>query len=156
MSDPDFLITLNAIQALGLGCGLGAVGQGARVIVGLKKTHDVAAAKEETFAQNFKGAELLVSLFIGGIAGTFATIPFLAESMNITQQSILMLLAAGYAGADFIEGFISKSLPTVDPSAAAKTFLATEDTAGAQTIEAQPIPRSLHATTTSPESNITS
>lgn len=117
MSDSTVLISVNAIQGLGLGFGLGAIGQGARAIVGFKKTHDEASAKGQTFSQNFSASELLVSLFIGGITGAFAMIPLLAVSIDFTRQSMMMLLAAGYAGTDVIEGLITKSLPTFDPKA---------------------------------------
>lgn len=133
MPDNTVLITLNAIQALGLGFALGAIGQSARAVVGLKKTHD-ASTESETFKENFNGSELLVSLLIGGIAGTFAMMAFLSKNVEVTQQSIIMLLAAGYAGADFIEGFVTKNLSSATPAAAnAATTAATTAATAATT-----------------------
>ena len=137
MPDPTPLITLNAVQTLAFGFGLGALGQGARAIVGLKKTHDEAAAASESFSSHFNASELVVSLIIGGIAGTFATIPLLAQSVTIQKDSIMMLIAAGYAGADFIEGFITRSLsPANPPTPAATKPAATTPEAGVPTPEA--------------------
>lgn len=61
----------------------------------------------------FHPAELLVSLLIafvvGGIAGILAGVQLIEE--EITQSTMLTIVAAGYAGTDFIEGFISERLP---------------------------------------------
>jgi hypothetical protein len=82
---------------------LGGAGQGIRVVVGLKKAGDIN--------EKFDGSQLLVSLLIGAIAGTLAAIPFLSKLDKLDYQTIIALLGAGYAGADFIEGFMSKALP---------------------------------------------
>lgn len=96
-----------------LGGFLGLIGQGIRVVTGLKKVHDQAAAEGKAFGELFEPSQLLISLLIGFIAGAVAVV-----SMNpagtggaIGRQTIITLLGAGYAGADFVEGFMKKYLP---------------------------------------------
>jgi hypothetical protein len=55
-----------------------------------------------------------VSLRIGFIAGVFALLalgPDKLQGGEAKTQLLLGLMAAGYAGTDFIEGFMSKYLP---------------------------------------------
>ena len=101
------------ITGLLLGGLLGMLGQGIRIIVGLKKLNDEASVQGTSFGSKFEGSRLGLSLLIGFIAGGLAVIGF-AESPGITNPSkelIVTLLGAGYAGTDFIEGFIQKYLP---------------------------------------------
>jgi len=62
---------------------------------------------------------LLVSLAIGFIAGAMAAVMAIKpkELAMISGTTISGLGAAGYAGADFIEGFMSRAVPA--PSAPA-------------------------------------
>jgi len=99
------------IQGLLLGMLLGAMGQGVRAIIGLKKAGEDAQAKGTTMKDEFDPSQFLVSLLIGAIAGGLAAMPLLSQMGSIGYQTCLGLMAAGYAGADFIEGFMSKSLP---------------------------------------------
>lgn len=108
-------MTLEIIQQLLLGGLLGLVGQGIRTIVGLKKINDEATSSERQFKDVFVPSTLLVSLLIGFCAGVAAMASisdfktdFLATE---TKKTILGLLAAGYTGTDFIEGFIKKNTP---------------------------------------------
>ncbi|MBI3716553.1 MAG: hypothetical protein HY255_11220 [Betaproteobacteria bacterium] len=98
-----------------LGGILGMVGQGLRVIVGLKKANDDAHQAGKDFAELFSGATLMTSLFIGFVAGVLAVIslPDMDPNCTIKDCKTLMvtLIGAGYAGTDFIEGFIKKYLP---------------------------------------------
>ena len=101
------------ITGLLLGGLLGILGQGIRIIVGLKKLNDEASAEGTGFSSKFQGSRLGLSLLIGFIAGALAVIGFV-ESPGIATPSkelIVTLLGAGYAGTDFIEGFIKKYLP---------------------------------------------
>ena len=50
-----------------LGVLMGAVGQGIRVIVGLKKTGDDAAAAGDRLSDRIDAARLSISLLIGGL-----------------------------------------------------------------------------------------
>ncbi|MFC0184207.1 hypothetical protein SAMN04515674_102261 [Pseudarcicella hirudinis] len=115
ISTPD---VINNIVAGGL---LGILGQGIRVIVGLKKANDAAqstaqaqslagdktASSRQVFNDNFDTKRFVLSLFIGFVAGALA-IMFSVTGSQLNQQAILTTLAAGYAGTDFIEGLLNK------------------------------------------------
>jgi hypothetical protein len=95
------------LTKLCVGLLLGGAGQGARTIVGLKKTSDEAKAKNTSFSAQFDAGQLFVSLLIGAIAGLFAALAMWDKMGNLeARQTLLALVAAGYAGADFIEGFM--------------------------------------------------
>jgi len=93
-----------------LGGLLGALGQGLRVVVGLKKVYDQAHADRTDFASLFDTSKLVVSLFIGFLAGGIAIL--FMEKPAMGKELYTMLIGAGYAGADFIEGFVQKTLPS--------------------------------------------
>jgi hypothetical protein len=82
---------------------VGMLGQGARVAVGMKKTFDEAEARKTSFSQQFNWGQLVVSLLLGGIAGAIA---IFSAVKQFDTQAFTTLFAAGYAGSDFIEGFI--------------------------------------------------
>jgi hypothetical protein len=109
MGATDWVITLI------LGGILGMIGQGIRVIAGLKKVNDQASAVGMSFGTFFEGNKLALSLLIGFIAGTLAIIGVTSsmESIKPSRELIVTIIGAGYAGTDFIEGFIKKSLPAV-------------------------------------------
>jgi hypothetical protein len=88
---------------LAVGLILGAIGQGARTIVGFKKYND-----DDDPAALFDGVRLLISFGIGGVAGVLAAITVLPETGDITRTQLFGIAAAGYTGADFIEGFITR------------------------------------------------
>ena len=93
---------------------LGLIGQGIRVIVGLKKLHEEAAAEnapnpKAAFDEKFDVRQLWLSLFIGFIAGCLANMG--RPKGEFTPEVQLAIIATGYAGADFIEGFLQKILP---------------------------------------------
>ena len=93
----------------------GAVGQSARVVVGLKKLNDEADAKNVKFSDMFDTARLLVSLLIGFVAGVLAALalhPDLKTLTTLDSGTVLSFAAAGYAGTDFIEGIMSRYLPS--------------------------------------------
>lgn len=173
-----------ALALLGLGALLGGVGQGARVIVGLKKdwqaassderakelgerdeelhqeikklvarekeldkantdtktgsqgsTDNPTAAERKGIAERkglllteramvleqrrgrrwFSSGELLISLLIsfviGAMAGILAGMSFVEADSGIDQKTMLTIVGAGYAGTDFIEGFMKSNLP---------------------------------------------
>lgn len=106
-----------------VGLLLGAAGQTARAIVGLKKTSDEARALNTTVGQRFCASELIVSLLIGGVAGVLGAIALLDQLGDLTDRATLVaLVTAGYAGTDFIEGFMrnsSQTPATTTPPAAA-------------------------------------
>jgi hypothetical protein len=92
---------------------LGMVGQGIRVIAGLKKMNDDATKQNASSADLFIAARLVVSLLIGFVAGVAAGIGLgLTKVTSLDGNSVDVLLgimAAGYAGTDFVEAF----LPTI-------------------------------------------
>jgi len=96
-----------------LGGILGMIGQGIRVIAGLKKVNDQAIQEDKKFTDFFQGSTLGISLLIGFIAGALAIIGLTGGTMVLTpsREIILTIIGAGYAGTDFIEGFIKKNLP---------------------------------------------
>jgi hypothetical protein len=99
-----------AILYIVLGIILGAVGQGARAVIGVKKAADEAAAKCQTRIDEwFDMKRLIFSLIVGAIAGCLAAILLIETPVN--KELLLGLVAAGYAGADFIEGLMSKYTP---------------------------------------------
>jgi hypothetical protein len=94
-----------------LGALLGAAGQGARAVVGLKKEIGDARNAGKTVGEWFDGRELLISFVLGSVAGTLAAIWQYAPDVQITRSLLLGFAAAGYAGADFISGLMEKWIP---------------------------------------------
>lgn len=111
--------TIDWVLTLILGGFLGMIGQGIRVVAGLKKVNDQASAEGKTFGSLFQSSTLGLSLLIGFIAGALAIIS-VTGSMEVTKPTkdlIVIIIGAGYAGTDFIEGFIKKSLPAAQGEA---------------------------------------
>ena len=123
---PEELLTYLLLYGL-----LGLIGQGIRVIIGLKKlnedakdtvavqtammpptTTDLKQAEKVAFDDKFDVRKLWLSLFIGFVAGCLVCI---SSGKDVTTpngpEAILAVLAAGYAGTDFIEGIFKKLLP---------------------------------------------
>lgn len=98
----------------------GALGQAIRVVVGMKKLHDKAHHQNQSFSGVFNPSHLTLSLLIGFVAGGLGILPSKVNLQAITSQNILLLIGIGYAGADFIEGFIRKSIPMALPATEAE------------------------------------
>ena len=95
---------------------LGVVGQGVRVIAGLKKLAEEAAGKGQTISEDFVWTRFALSLATGAIAGALAFLGYWfggpTEGADPTKAPVLFgIIAAGYAGTDFIEAFVRKHLP---------------------------------------------
>lgn len=98
-----------------LGSVLGIIGQGIRVFVGLKKAQEQAEStmKSLSWDQWFDTKQILTSMVIafviGGAAGAIGIFNYLTEfgPRNLTLKDIELIILAGYAGTDLIEGFIS-------------------------------------------------
>ncbi|MEJ2697986.1 MAG: hypothetical protein P8013_15240 [Candidatus Sulfobium sp.] len=94
---------------------LGAFGQSLRAVAGLKKQADKAADAKKKLSDEFNGKTLVVSLFIGAVAGLAGYLGLKygsAEGADFGNgTTVLGVVAAGYAGADFIEAFTQKWLP---------------------------------------------
>lgn len=104
-----------------LGAILGMVGQGIRVVVGLKKLGDLATAEETETKNLFVTQQLVLSLLIafaiGAIAGVLAAVTSI--DLEFSKSVIIAFISAGYAGTDFIEGFIKKN-PIIKTNSATK------------------------------------
>ena len=98
MSANDWLVSLT------LGMVAGAIGQLVRAIVGLSKKDDTGVVRE------FVASRLILSIVIGATAGALATVTGMVEvnTLRISGETILGLMAAGYAGTDVIEGFAGR------------------------------------------------
>ncbi len=115
----SFDVASLAIAVL-LGGLLGMVGQGLRVIVGLKKHQDAAAAQGTSFAAKFQPSRLVLSLLIGFIAGALGILTVInGDAQKIMMNQVLTVIAIGYAGTDFIEGFMARYMPSSSERAAA-------------------------------------
>lgn len=103
------------LAAAGFGAAFGVIGQLIRTIGGLKKVND-ASAGPDAAAARFSSSRWLTSVAIGGVAGALAAISLeikLGES--IATSVVLGLIAAGYAGADFIEAFMHQHAAAAAP-----------------------------------------
>lgn len=115
------MAVIDWIHVLILGGIAGALGQGARVIIGLKKVNDQASADNSATRDLIEASRLMVSLLIGFVAGALAAIAMgMQADQAVQSQQLLGLLAAGYTGADFIEGLMSRAVPSL-PAAPAIT-----------------------------------
>ena len=100
------------MQLIGLGAMLGALGQAIRSIVGLKKLNDAVSNSPATVADVIQPSRLVTSLAIGAIAGSLASVSLIDNIHAVASAQIAALLGAGYSGADFIEGFMSRVTPS--------------------------------------------
>ena len=89
---------------------MGVVGQGIRIVVGLKKKYDESVRSGKKWEDIFDAWQLwisiLISFIIGIVAGILGVINYIDQA--ITKEFLLTLIGIGYAGTDFIEGFIKK------------------------------------------------
>ncbi len=115
------------LQLIGIGLISGSLGQAARTVVGLKKLNDKAEETDHTFSEFFSSQKLVISLLIGAVAGAFSAIALAPDLAKLSTTQILGFIAAGYAGADFIEGFMSRMLPQGGPSSAGGSTGGTPD-----------------------------
>lgn len=103
----------SALSGIVLAGLLGMLGQGVRVVAGLKKASDDAAARNLSLAEVFILSRLVFGLLVGFVAGVAAALAIgIGKLVSVDTGSTSLLLgiaAAGYAGTDFIEAF----LPTI-------------------------------------------
>jgi hypothetical protein len=114
--------TQQVILQILLGGLLGITGQALRIIIGMKKLGEDANQQQKTVGELIDGSRIFISLLIGFCAGILATITIsdfkkeLFGNPDTVKQNILAIIAAGYAGTDFIEGLIKKYLPKNVPA----------------------------------------
>lgn len=106
---------------------LGALGQGIRIAVGLKKLNEENTVRSlnDSSEKPFSVSRLLISVFIGFVAGALAMLIKYASTekpADYDTEIVITIIAAGYAGADFIEGIFitygSKLNPAATPAIA--------------------------------------
>lgn|GEM_PF-1847560 len=93
---------------LGFGALLGAFGQLIRASMGLKKMREDDLAKNRAFGACFSPAEFVTSIVIGAVAGVLAMLLLKPDVESVEIKLVLGIMAAGYAGADFIDGAVGK------------------------------------------------
>lgn len=101
---------LTLLIQIATGGMLGMLGQGLRAVAGMKKINDAAIAQGRSFGDLFSASQFGLSLFIGFTAGALALVlaRMNVPNMQNDASSITSIVAAGYAGTDFIEAFLSK------------------------------------------------
>jgi putative chitinase len=111
----------NYLGILLLGGLLGIMGQGVRTVVGLKKMFDQADSQGVGQYDLFLASRLLISLFIGFVAGAaaaFFTGIKSDGSVDLSTSTLMAFAAAGYTGGDFIEGLASRFTTNAGAAAA--------------------------------------
>jgi hypothetical protein len=98
---------INNVLAGGM---LGSLGQGVRIAVGLKKFNqdNAASASQGKPVEEFSTSRLLISIFIGFVAGAVGMLvkgsSLADKDHQYSTEAIITIIAIGYSGADFIEG----------------------------------------------------
>ena len=115
------LAIINSVIAGGL---LGALGQGVRTAVGLKKFNEdnTANAASNKPVEEFSVSRMVISIFIGFVAGALGMIvKGYGKDVNadLPTETIIMIIAIGYSGADFIEGVFNTYIKKVVPGSLA-------------------------------------
>ena len=111
--------TQEVILQLLMGGLLGAVGQGLRIIVGMKKLNEDAKELGTKVGALLDTSRMVVSLLIGFCTGIL-TVVSMSDFDKVffsgadLKQHLLSIIAAGYAGTDFIEGLMKKYLPNTN------------------------------------------
>ena|SRR5215212_5005994 len=96
-------IEWSLVNVLLVGLITGAFGQGIRLILGWLKTPNGFKVDTKT----------VLTLIIGAIAGLLAAIVFPWGDL-LENGELLGYVAAGYAGADFVEGVLNRYVPQFD------------------------------------------
>lgn len=92
---------------------MGLIGQALRTAVGLKKLSDEASHQSARLADLFRPNVMATSLIIGFACGVVAILMVDGTTGTMPgRETLLGLVAAGYGGTDFIEGFAKRYLPS--------------------------------------------
>jgi uncharacterized membrane protein YeaQ/YmgE (transglycosylase-associated protein family) len=89
-----------------LGFIYGAAGQVLRLVVGLKKLQAQKDHSQGTIWDVINVKRLVISIIIGGVAGVLAALA-INKNFELSTEQAFGIVSAGYAGADFLEGFIT-------------------------------------------------
>jgi hypothetical protein len=105
------------LLAIGVGALFGALGQLIRTIPGTYKRWQGAGGVP---SEPFSVQVLLMSVVLGAVAGMLAALFVVGDLVapKVGFSPLLGLMAAGYAGADFIEGFAGRWMRQGTPAAA--------------------------------------
>lgn len=107
MAESSVMMTaVQWLELVALGGVAGALGQGFRMAVGLKKLNDHAATSDQP--EPFQPSRVATSLFVGFTAGALAAISTVADVDKVSLQQFVALAGAGYSGADVVEGLVSR------------------------------------------------
>lgn len=101
------------------GAMFGLIEQLIRTIMGLRKLHRIVGDTAADFSSSLNILQLVISLFLGALAGVMASVSMLGvpgntdiiayqKGGNISAAFIIAIVAAGYAGGDFLEGIMKK------------------------------------------------
>jgi len=106
---------------LGFAAVMGMAGQFGRAVIGLKKLSAENERSGLAPMAGFAPGHLVATLFIGALAGILAMLFLVdpATGIKASKELVVGLMAAGYAGTDFIEGALGKLLPGASAPAAA-------------------------------------
>jgi len=138
--------------AVVLGVLVGAIGQLVRSISGMARRNRERAIGE---VEAFKVSTMVVSLVIGGVAGAVSAMALMSSlypepPKGVEFSTILGIAAAGYTGADFIEGVAGKFLPgatgATDAPLLASSMAAERLTSAASTVATAGVALSAAAT----------
>lgn len=83
---------------------LGMIGQFIRGLIGIYKSE---LEEDETgkMARPIDKRRFIISLILGAFIGAFLCLVF---NIPLSKTDIVAIISAGYAGTDFIEGFLTK------------------------------------------------
>lgn len=111
-----------------LGGLMGMLGQGARAVIGLKGMSTDARTLNLNPNDVFEAGRLITSIIIGflvGLAAALVTLKSGDTTLAIPGWTTLLgWVASGYAGTDFLEGFIAQYLPQGAPGSTAQKLTA--------------------------------
>jgi len=95
-----------------LGALLGMIGQSIRIVAGLKKLSAKSSDKDD-FNEKFDLKQLVLSLLYAAIIGFISGALLAVENIEVVwdKSTILAMIGAGYAGVDFLEGFLARQMP---------------------------------------------
>ena len=98
---------------------------------------NVASASQGLPTEEFSTSRLLISIFIGFVAGAIGLlIKESGDSKPPDTETIVTIIAAGYSGADFIEGIFNTYITKFNP---AGTAPAAQKQVPAENLEQEPV-----------------